>query len=624
MSIFSLEKKMFTKNEEALKKELFELLDGIERGKIVLGGQKLSNEKQTSGIPPLDISASFFENQNSVQRIATVITAFLCSPSLTLNQSELYKLLLYKTHLTDIFYLSDFGSMDHILLYRDLWSPETGLTLKNDSDVLFLLVCWTINSQIRMPFDVLQSQVPQYLMLTLTAALYQFEQIQTERGFSNFREVYDQFLTLPENLDISICKVMLINIWMGCSYWDIPDRHAIKIKINRLIKASLPNLSTRRPGTINKNPKIAIMLERYRSEHAVYRCFHSHIAELKKNYQVCFFVNENDVDDISKKDAHHCVYVESNPKDLKKLANQVNDYRPDIIIYLSLGMNIWTVQLANFRLAPIQVMGYGHPASAFMETIDYGFLVGWLPGPDYQSMCKEKVIEFEIDLGNDIELHANTDLSIRSPSIKPSTESIKIAINSSLMKVSDRVLHACKLLRDNSDKSIEFHFFPAHQRAFKPLAFERKLFEIFGEGFTIHAPCAYSAYMEKLSRCHFAIGTFPFGGTNTNTDSVILGQPKLYLKSEGDLAELTDYCNFMRFDETGGFSFDSELELIATAIIWIHNPIEHEQAQRRVEKMRDRLLTMLSTTSSENRAWNLSYLHGIEKLTLGEIGQVQN
>ena len=143
MSIFSLEQKILVRDDAAFKEEFFELLDEMERGKLVLGGQRPTNDgsaHQSSGIYPLTLDASFFDNQNAVQRLATAITALLCSPSLELSEQEIRKLLFYKTHLTDIFYLSDFGNMDHILAYRNLWRHDKGLTLKSDSDILLLLI----------------------------------------------------------------------------------------------------------------------------------------------------------------------------------------------------------------------------------------------------------------------------------------------------------------------------------------------------------------------------------------------------------------------------------------------------------------------------------------------------
>jgi predicted O-linked N-acetylglucosamine transferase (SPINDLY family) len=47
---------------------------------------------------------------------------------------------------------------------------------------------------------------------------------------------------------------------------------------------------------------------------------------------------------------------------------------PDIIYYPSIGMAIWVIAMASLRLAPIQVMTYGHPATSNSPYIDYGII----------------------------------------------------------------------------------------------------------------------------------------------------------------------------------------------------------------------------------------------------------
>ncbi|WP_418140300.1 hypothetical protein NUW46_13250 [Marinobacter sp. MA] len=615
MSIPSLEKKLFTNQLDAFKEELFSLLDDIEKGKVVLGGERLLSDgkhHRASGIYPMALGRSMLDNQASAQRLALCITAFLTSPNLTLSHQQILKFILYKTHLTDIFYLSDFGNLDHILQYRDLWSETNGFQLKSDSDVFLMLICWTLNSRIKPPFDVLLRQVPQECFHTFVAAFYQLEQIQTPEGFENFDLAFNSFLSLPDNINISVCTVMLVNIWMGCSYWDTPRRHQIKAKINRIISANFPKMpEVPFKKALPRKPRVAVLVERYRSEHAMYRCYHARIAPLKDAFVTCLFSVSGDVDPTSQSDLHSYVQVSNNPADLKKTARKIIEFQPDIIIYPSLGMNVWTVLLANFRLAPVQVMGYGHPASAMTDTIDFGFLSGMFEGPDYQRWCIERLIPFYGEIGHTT-LHPELNPQLRSRAPSESDTTIRIAINSSLMKISDRVLQVCRMLRENSTKSLEFHFFPAHNRGFKLLAFERKLIRALGGGITVHEPQPYCQYMEQLADCHFAIGTFPFGGANTNIDSILLEQPKVYLEPQDDLASYTDSNNFKRYDSQAGFVCGSEFELIGQAIIWIHNHREFHSAKQRVSKMRSTFMNTIAQNPSDQRSY--SFVNSIQNI----------
>lgn len=614
MTIASLEKKLFTRDDAGFKKELFDILDAMEKGNPVLGGERLAQQggvHRSPGISPLHKEASFFDNQNAVQRLATCITGFLCAPHLELETLEVRKLIFYKTHLTDLFYLSDFGNLDHVMAYRDLWSANGGFQLKTDADVFMLMICWTINSEMSVPYDVLRERVPQELMLMLTSAMYQLEQLQTPRGIEQFDTVFGEFQKLPDGLDISLCLVMLVNIWMGCSYWDIPQRHQIKRKINSLIRAHFKSIKEAEPGQISSKPRVAILVERYRSDHAMYRSYHARIAPLKEHFVTALFAAKGDTDDVSRKDAHQFVQIPSATSEIEKAAKAVNDFQPDIILYPSLGMNIWTVCLANFRLAPVQVMGYGHPASAMSETIDYGFLSGFFEGPDYQAYCTEKLIPFYGERGH-ITLHPDLDSRLRSAELQADSPVVRIAINSSLMKVSDRVLKACRMLQENSTRPLEFHFFPAHNRGFKLLAFYRKLLHVLGDNVVVHEPQPYPIYLKQLSDCHFAIGTFPFGGANTNVDAILLEQPKAYLPENNDLAAFTDANNFLRYDPQGGFACGSELDLIAKAITWVHNHKELNSAKEHMAAIRSAFLE--SIEQQKDQAPMLSFLKGIQAL----------
>ncbi|MEQ5837473.1 hypothetical protein [Marinobacter sp. NFXS9] len=617
MTIASLEKKLFTRDDAGFKKDLFDILDAMEKGRPVLGGERIAPEGKphySPGIYPLHKDASFFDNQNATQRLATCITGFLCAPKLELETLEVRKLIFYKTHLTDIFYLSDFGNLDHIMDYRELWSPNGGFQLKSDADVLMLMICWTINSQMEMPFATLIEKIPQEIFQTLTSVFYQLEQIQTLTGYEQFDKALYAFLELPNGLDVSLCSVMLVNIWMGCSYWDLPSRHRIKQKINRLFRHAYPDIPEVKTHSVGRKPRVAVLLEKYRSDHAMYRCYHAHLLNLKTEFHTCLFADQRDLDGVSCRDGEQTITFDAAKESLQSIARKVSEFKPDVVLYPSLGMSVWTVILSNFRLAPLQVMSYGHPASAFSEVIDYGLLVGLEPGPGYQALCQEKVISFNLDYGQDIELHPKTDFTLSSPAVPAGDEPVRIAINSSLMKISDRVLQACKLILKNSSRPVEFDFFPSHERAFKLLALEKKITMTLGHGHRIHGPQEYRIYQHLLASCHFAIGTFPFGGTNTNIDSILLGQPKLYLQGGDELAEKTDYSTFLRFDDNGGFAYKSELELVAAAIIWIHNPQEHAAAVANVQRMRERLLQRLSTSSTSPEPTEHYFTRGIRKI----------
>ena len=83
------------------------------------------------------------------------------------------------------------------------------------------------------------------------------------------------------------------------------------------------------------------------------------------------------------------LFAASEPLD-KETIEKVLELAPDAILYSSVGMCPTSLQLAQFRLAPIQMMIGGHPASSFSEEMDY-FIISeeFVPAA---SCVSEKVI----------------------------------------------------------------------------------------------------------------------------------------------------------------------------------------------------------------------------------------
>ena len=71
----------------------------------------------------------------------------------------------------------------------------------------------------------------------------------------------------------------------------------------------------------------------------------------------------------------------------------VQEDAPDIIYYPEIGMNPTTVFLAAQRLAPLQVVGWGHPITSGLATMDCYLSGELLEGPAAAAHYREKLIE---------------------------------------------------------------------------------------------------------------------------------------------------------------------------------------------------------------------------------------
>lgn len=607
MDIFDLENSFEQDDKETFRKNLLDLFCRIEDGQPVLGGTAINSQNHGFHSKQflLNGNSPFCENQKAIQKLAEIITKFLCDPNLKVSHKDFQQLVYHKTLLSDLFYVSDYENMDHILVARGLWTAERGFNLKDDRDIYYLLTCWNLNSRIDLPFAFLIEKIPETMVMMLSAALYCHEQFFTNQAYDSFNSVISAFMEIPKTTNIHSALPYLINIWMTCTYWDTPQRHSLKQKINELIEFHFRSLEPNVKRSIDKkSPRIAILMEKYTSNHAMYRCYHRPISELKKNYTTCLFAVETDFDKTSQNDFDEFIPVDGSLNNLQQVINQIENFEADIILYPSLGMSFWTVPLANLRLAPIQIMAYGHPASAMSPSIDFGVLVGHTKGPDYQSFCQERLIQL-FDEHLDFAPHPETDFSMRS--VLSSDGIIRIAINSSLMKVSDRVLRVCQLIAQSCDHFIEFHFFPSHQRGFKLLAFQKKLGHLINARCVIHQPKRYLDYLASLASCDFSLGTFPFGGTNTNIDAILLELPKIYISGREDLASFTDLNDFNNISHSEGFRVGTELEMVAQAIIWAHNPDELKKAKGYMTKVRHDLIQQFNSDKPD-----FSFVRAIE------------
>ena len=307
----------------------------------------------------------------------------------------------------------------------------------------------------------------------------------------------------------------------------------------------------------------------------MYRCYHKSILELKKHYHLTLVSSEKDYDKESIKDFDDVIQVNDKVEDTNKTISKVLNLKPDMIIYTSLGMAKWTIPLCNTRLAKHQAMCYGHPASAVSKFIDYGIAAAFPVGPDYQTFLTEKLI-----------MTGTTTHMKRVNGYIPCAKTgnnddiVRIAINSSVPKISQRFVNLLILIKLHSSLPIEFHFY-----LIKPsLAFEKSMYSKLGPSAIFHQPKPYNEYMESLSSCDLALGTFPFGGSNTNIDLALLGIPKIIYTEDSGLASYSDRGISMQLCLPEELHTSSEGELLTTIIYLIHDSVERERLSNLIKQ----------------------------------------
>ena len=123
-------------------------------------------------------------------------------------------------------------------------------------------------------------------------------------------------------------------------------------------------------------------------------------------------------------------------------------------------MSHWTVMLAQLRLAPIQIMTHGHPATSMSDVIDYAYVCD--QEGDVGPLYSEKL------LGSKFASFApHTALPLETPPLLPaSSREVRVAVNSKVMKLSHRLLGICRRLAEEADVPVKFSFFPGERGLF--------------------------------------------------------------------------------------------------------------------------------------------------------------
>jgi predicted O-linked N-acetylglucosamine transferase (SPINDLY family) len=300
-----------------------------------------------------------------------------------------------------------------------------------------------------------------------------------------------------------------------------PDHEkTVKSHLNRLASAAFKNVDIRnkpRPG------KIAIISDRwYRS--AVYTSLSPLIQSLRGHYDITLVHFGRDEGTIMDRDMFSRfvrIKMQNDQMDLSAL--QDNEF--SAVIYPDIGMNQESIYLSNIRLAPVQVMMYGHPVSTWGSKIDY-FIGG---------RAVEDLSRAADNYGERLVVIPGMGVYPVYPGFTPQDggprdEEKDFVINCAwtAQKVSYPLLSALREIIGKSEKPVVFQFFPGNvpsrHNGFIP--FVKDLWEMLGQNHVrIFPGLPYIAYMAKLWKGVFSIDSYPFGGFNTVIDALHLRKP---------------------------------------------------------------------------------------------------
>lgn len=452
-------------------------------------------------------------------RAAAALSHFLTAPDRQITLSELEEISKRKQSVAYIMSASGFRNMAHLIDLIGQVEPDGRITVKTHRAAV-LLSFINLDDVPDLLMTTALKQPPAILLHLMLGWLNQ-RAVLTPQGERN----RSRLLTsghLIENVEVTDALIPpIINAWMYASYASEPRKHEIKKYLNGLISNLLRRAKiTAVPVShrLKKVPKILVIHERFVEPHAMYRCYAYQIRTLGRFFKTVAMSDANMIDSASDDLFDEVIAIPKPRPPVGELVKLIQEQKPDVIYFPSLGMSHWTVMVAGLRLAPIQVMTFGHPATSMLPTMDYAYLPN-IEG-DAALIHSERVILGPVSANFDPHPGLPEDLP---PLLPPSDREVRIAVNSKVMKLSWRLLEICKRIEKEASVPVSFSFFPGEQLLYMDgldAAIRAQL-----PAATVVPYCNYDTFLKELCKCDMALAAFPFGNTNSTVDTCLLGLP---------------------------------------------------------------------------------------------------
>jgi predicted O-linked N-acetylglucosamine transferase (SPINDLY family) len=179
-----------------------------------------------------------------------------------------------------------------------------------------------------------------------------------------------------------------------------------------------------------------------------------------------------------------------------------------------------TMWLANLRMAPLQVMGLGHPATSHSDVIDYVVVEEDYVGDE--TCFSEKLLKLPFD-GMPYRPSASaTGVHVMRPP-RASADVVQVAMCATTMKLNPKFLQVCAEIIQRSSVPLHFHFLIGQAQGLTFPHVQKVTSQYLGEHVTVYPHQPYAPYMQVIGACDMFINPFPFGNTNGIIDTVSAG-----------------------------------------------------------------------------------------------------
>ncbi len=523
-SVIRFEQEVAAKNYEAACVELLDILNKIDTNFGGIEGIEIDYPSQLNDELVQDKIKHF------CTRVAVAMSELFSDPKLDISEGGAQRFFTLQRWINMIFASSPFVNADHVLQTYNRNPDKTNLSdfhLDNArSSLIKFCIFYLPESNVNVNLDALWNLDPE-LCASLCFALQSPRFIGTDQAFSKRGTLLQWFpekLATIKNLN-NVPSAISHDVYMHCSYDIAENKHWVKKALNQVIRRHLlqggwTDRDVTKLGERNGKPVMVVLLEHFHSSHSIYRTHSTSMIAARERFHLIGVGNEAvDAAGQAVFDEFHLLKGDNIFSKLNEL-KEICEKNGAAVLYMpSIGMDLTTIFASNTRLAPVQVIALGHPATTHSDFIEYVIVEDDYVGSE--KCFSEQLLRLPKDaLPYVPSALAPQHVEYR---LRENPEVVNIGIASTTMKLNPYFLAALKAIRDRANVKVHFHFALGQSSGVTHPYVERFIKSYLGNDATAHPHAPYDQYLRILHNCDMMVNPFPFGNTNGIIDMVTLG-----------------------------------------------------------------------------------------------------
>ncbi|WP_250523309.1 MULTISPECIES: peptide transporter [unclassified Caballeronia] len=467
-------------------------------------------------------------DEHLLTRITSAITSLLSDPAFRFSEEGIARTLVYQRWIAGLFAASSFRNADHILRSLGVNEDARYSVELRKSDIDKFRLFYTPESEVRLDWDALWKH-DKVAAAGLATTILSSRFLGTPAAHQK-RELILRWL--PERLDQiesvdALPMGVLHDMYMHCSYADLPGKHDIKKPINTLIRRKLASLGIHdverqaRPAAEGQKPVLLVVLEWFSKNHSIYRTHSQTIVAMRDKFHIIGMGYDGRVDEAGREVFHEFIPLQGDLWQNMRQVRDVSKAREAQAMYMpSVGMFPITMGLACLRVAPLQLMALGHPATTHGHAMDYVVVEEDYVGDE--ACFSEKLLKLPQDGMPYRPPAAMLEVELE-PRKRAKSDPVKIAVAATTIKLNPGFLQTCADIANEASVPVEFHFLVGQATGITFPQVRNLVRRLMGDKGVVHKHQSYANYMKVIADCDMFLNPFPFGNTNGIVDTVWAG-----------------------------------------------------------------------------------------------------